>query len=666
MKQLLTTIALTIASLLATTAFADPIHVQAASGNLAGVQAELDKGADVNAKDRWGGTPLHYAAEEGHKEIAELLIAAGADVNERWAGTTPLHYAAFYGQNEIAELLIAKGADVNAKDEYGYTPLHDAVDEGHKEVVGLLIAEGADVNAKGEDGETPLDWAEWVHDWHSPEDKAAKKEITALLRKHGGKTGAEISIHKAAEIGNIEAIKDHLEAGVNVNARDRYGQTPLDAAEQVDKNASPEIIAAKKEIAKLLRENGAMTREELFAIGWKLTAAAGAGDIEVVKKHLAAGADVNIYFPLGAAALTGHIHIVELLIREGANVNKHQNFGGAGSTALLNAASGGYVEIIAMLIDAGADVNGVNAPLWTPLHKAAQNGHKVVAEFLIANGADVSARDWYGETPLDFTESANHFDYAENAWLKDSPEIKSVKKEIANIILENGGKSGAEFSIDVAIKFGNIKAIKQHLTERAELSAKEKNNFLRYAAYWGRREVAELFIAKGAKVNAKNDDGETSLHQAAKGGSKEVAEMLIFEGAKVNHKDIHGFTPLHEAAYWGKTDVAELLIAKGADVSAKSKAGHTPLFWAISNHNKEIDELIRKHKKMPLKPRLEYRKGQLAIDGKVGREYEVFFSADLKEWQVLETLRLEASPQVYVDEQAADQPMRFYQLRLVD
>ena len=122
-------------------------------------------------------------------------------------------------------------------------------------------------------------------------------------------------------------------------------------------------------------------------------------------------------------------------------------------------------------------------------------------------------------------------------------------------------------------------AVKQHLAEGEELNAKEKNNFLRYAAYWGRKEIAELFIAKGAKVNAKNDAGETSLHQAAKSGSKEVAEMLISEGAKVNNKDINGFTPLHEAAYSGKTDVVELLIAKGADLNGKSKAGNTPLFW---------------------------------------------------------------------------------------
>jgi len=80
MKHLLiTTIA---AVLLVGSAFADPIHVHAASGDLAGVQAELDKGVDVDEDDdSWPGmTPLHWAARVGHKEVAELLIAKGADI----------------------------------------------------------------------------------------------------------------------------------------------------------------------------------------------------------------------------------------------------------------------------------------------------------------------------------------------------------------------------------------------------------------------------------------------------------------------------------------------------------------------------------------------------------------------------------------------------------
>ena len=102
---LLTTIAVT--SLLATTAFADPIHVAAYEGDLAGVQAELDKGVDVNAKLQGGWTPLHLAVQEGHMEVVELLIANGADVNavDVLLGWTPLDYA----EGETAALLRKHG-----------------------------------------------------------------------------------------------------------------------------------------------------------------------------------------------------------------------------------------------------------------------------------------------------------------------------------------------------------------------------------------------------------------------------------------------------------------------------------------------------------------------------------------------------------------------------
>ena len=150
MKQLLiTTIA---AVLLVGTAFADPIHDVAWKGDLAGVQRELKKGADVNAKDYLGRTPLHHAARWGHKKVAELLISEAADVDAMDDdGWTPLHYAAVFGRKEIAELLIDNGADVNAKRSDGSTSLDSAIGRKHS-------------------------------------------EVADLLRKHGGKTGEEIAL----------------------------------------------------------------------------------------------------------------------------------------------------------------------------------------------------------------------------------------------------------------------------------------------------------------------------------------------------------------------------------------------------------------------------------------------------------------------------------------
>ena len=189
---------------------------------------------------------IHKASEEGNIEVVKQHLAAGTDVNAKgiW-DNTPLKDASDHGHKEIVELLIAKGADVNAKDISERTPLHGAALFGYPEIVELLITKGADVNAKDDRGETPLD----------PAVNYKPTEIPDLLRKHGAKTSEELSIHKAAAKGNIEAVKQHLAAGADVNAKDgKNGKTPLD-------------IAFQQQIIDLLRKHGAKTSAELRAAG---------------------------------------------------------------------------------------------------------------------------------------------------------------------------------------------------------------------------------------------------------------------------------------------------------------------------------------------------------------------------------------------------------------
>ena len=125
---------------------------------------------------------IHQAAREGNIAAVKQHLAAGTDVNAKddGGGWTPLLNAVRGGHKEIAELLLANGADVNAKISLG-TPLHKAVTGGHKDIAELLIANGADVNAKTNAGMTPLNLAN-VFD---------RTEIADLLRKHGGKRGYE-------------------------------------------------------------------------------------------------------------------------------------------------------------------------------------------------------------------------------------------------------------------------------------------------------------------------------------------------------------------------------------------------------------------------------------------------------------------------------------------
>ena len=133
---------------------------------------------EVKTKAKAADILIHEAVAEGNIEAVKQHLNAGTDVNAKASrGWPPLHSVA---TKEIAELLIAKGADMEAK-EWDWTPLHNAADGGQKEIAELLITKDADVNAKMEDGDTPLDHSAKRH-----------PEITDLLRKHGGKTGEEL------------------------------------------------------------------------------------------------------------------------------------------------------------------------------------------------------------------------------------------------------------------------------------------------------------------------------------------------------------------------------------------------------------------------------------------------------------------------------------------
>ena len=92
-------------------------------------------------KDTEGWTALHFAAKHNQSEVVKLLVAKGADVNERNKdGEVPLHLTE---TRIIAGLLIQKGADVNISDFYGTTPLKIAKEQGHDEVASLLCEHGA-------------------------------------------------------------------------------------------------------------------------------------------------------------------------------------------------------------------------------------------------------------------------------------------------------------------------------------------------------------------------------------------------------------------------------------------------------------------------------------------------------------------------------------------
>eukprot|EP00753_Platysulcus_tardus_P002106 PLAT11614.11.p1 GENE.PLAT11614.11~~PLAT11614.11.p1 ORF type:complete len:677 (-),score=217.18 PLAT11614.11:252-2282(-) len=164
------------------------ITVCAESDFTAGVLRLIEEGADVNACDEVPRTALFYAQSTA---AVEALLAAGADKDAKEpSGVTPLFHWASDGRNDLAAALIDAGADVNAADEYGWTPLILACRMGHKRIVELLMAAGADPTPQY-DGRAAEEWA--IERGHP--------DIAAIIR-----AGAALAAERAA--AREEEIKE--------------------------------------------------------------------------------------------------------------------------------------------------------------------------------------------------------------------------------------------------------------------------------------------------------------------------------------------------------------------------------------------------------------------------------------------------------------------------
>ena len=215
---------------------------------------------------------------------------------------------------------------------------------------------------------------------------------------------------------------------------------------------------------------------------------------------------------------------------------------GDGQTPLHRAASMGRKGVAEQLLANGADVNAKDKQGNTPLHLAASGGEKDVAEQLLANGADVNAKDKDGDTPLYRAEGYR-------------------RKDVAELLRLHGGRDFRGEILD-AVQGGNLEVVKTLLIDDPSL------------------------VSLSSRVT-----GRTLLHEAVSSDRKDVAEVLLAHGADVRAKDDHGWTPLLLAAHEGKKDLVEQLLAHGADVNSRDKQGKTPLHWAKPN----IKEWLRQH-----------------------------------------------------------------------
>jgi len=155
------------------------MHIAATRGNLHVLRTLLGLGAEINATNSCGETPLMKIVDAGedhnHRQAFHLLLERHADISiHDNLGRTALMRASAYGQREYAELLLKAGADPNARDKQLNSALHAAFTA---DVVHLLKGAGADINALNASGKTPLDTAE---------DNPSARDSVPAIKECGG------------------------------------------------------------------------------------------------------------------------------------------------------------------------------------------------------------------------------------------------------------------------------------------------------------------------------------------------------------------------------------------------------------------------------------------------------------------------------------------------
>lgn len=202
-----------------------------------------------------GATAMHLAARRGHSNVVELLFSLRADPSITTpSGATPLHHAAVGGHEDVAQILVDHNAAIDAVDEDGQTPLHRAARAGHSSVVEFLILRGASIQARDQDGSTPL-----LEAAHSVSIDTLRAILGAggNVRDHDekGRTALHHAIigasdDPAADGGHhnsaatvLHFVETLLSLGLDVNALDQAGETPLDLLVYLGgRNADPDLI----------------------------------------------------------------------------------------------------------------------------------------------------------------------------------------------------------------------------------------------------------------------------------------------------------------------------------------------------------------------------------------------------------------------------------------
>ena len=508
----------------------------------------------------------------------QRMVAAGAQVNcaRPDSGGTPLHQAAQNGHHRVVEALVQHGARLQVRNRYGLTSLYMAVQENHFRATEALISLGASVNAADhEDGFTPCHRAV----------QNSNSRIIELLLQHGANANARstssgaTALCLAGEFGDVAVISALLSHGAEVDLLDHKRMGALYFSSQ---NSHPEAVA-------LLLGRGAQV-------------------------DVANGVGVT---PLFIASMEGHAACVRLLQQAGADVNHCSSVGNIGNySPCFLAAKRGHVDVLDVLIGAGAQLGLKDSRGFTPLCAGILSNRLDVVLKLLQGGADANQQQCTGgATPLMAAASLE----------QECPSMMAALLEHGALADTQGGDGAT--SLYLCVLRSDIQSAAVLLRHGAQVNlASENGSPLNLAAQIGCLGLVELLLAHGALINHRNIKGATPLTLASSNGHAAIVQHLLQAGADAHvlandgfscllaaigkspaiaimllqhsslHKDLPnplGQTPLREAALRGQTAVVRLLLQLGANPLLCDRFGCGPLHVAVSFNHGEIAAMLR-------------------------------------------------------------------------
>ena len=587
------------------------LHSASSQGHVEMVQLLVSAGARVEVEDREGWTALHYSSDLGCLEVVQILVEAGANVNSTTAEQyTPLYLACQSGHIDVVKWLLEREVNMDRSDKDGWTALHAACSKNHETVVELLLNKTPDlktyVNARTSDGIIPLYLAA----------QHGFSQLTKLLISSGAEVNCPeeegfAPLHVACQGGHYQVVKIILEspdADVDLVAKTNTAWYPIHFSTQEN----------HAEVVELLIENGA-TVDALSSDGHTpLHLSAGCGNLECLKVLISRGhanltvADHIGWCPLHHASQNGHLETVRQLI-ESQRQSEDQSFRDDetiktfvdlktkdGDTSLLIAVLNNHISIAEFLLECGASMNeehlaedsnegenGSPDEFLSVLHAACEVGNPSMIHMLVNHGAKVEVKDGKGWSPLHCLAESGYVDCIDAllanfmSTLKHNTLSKKESDSSSSEVQTKEETSSFDGDMTPPPVFPS-----PYISNVPRLVETQMSTSISSTSQEDRDSFKNI-------LDAQTSDGHTSLFVAAHCGQLEIVKHFLKLGARTDIVDYLGWSPLHAASAKGHVEVVQaLLSSSGMDVNRRTYHGFTSLYLSIQERRTKTAEYL--------------------------------------------------------------------------